>query len=144
MKRPLIVLDTNILVAALRSRRGKSSQLLRVLGKGDFALTLSVPLLFEYEDVLKRPDIVPVSMQAIESVLDYMCQQATFQEIFYLWRPHLKDPKDDMVLELALNAKAQVIVTHNVKDFKNVPELGVEILTPAQFLEKLEKKLWQH
>lgn len=144
MKSPLIVLDTNVLVAALRSRQGKSSQLLRAVGSGGFDFVLSVPLLFEYEDVLKRPEMVPVSMQAIENMLDYLCQQGDFQKIFYLWRPHLKDPKDDMVLELALNAKAQAIVTHNIKDFRNANDLGVEILTPSQFLQKLEAKSWQH
>ena len=144
MKLPLIVLDTNILVAALRSRQGKSAQLLHMVGQGHFELALSVPLLFEHEDVLKRPEKVPVSMQAVDAVLDYLCQQANFQEIFFLWRPHLKDPKDDMVLELALNADAQAIVTHNVRDFRNVAELGVEILTPAQFLQKMENKSWQH
>lgn len=144
MQKPLIVLDTNVLVAALRSRRGKSSQLLRMVGQAHFRIALSVPLLLEYEDVLKRPDKVPVSMQAIDAVLDYLCSQAELQKVFFLWRPRLKDPKDDMVLELAMNAGCQVIVTHNISDFSNVKDFGISVLTPSQFLDKLEAKTWQH
>lgn len=144
MQKPLIVLDTNVLVAALRSRRGKSSQLLRMVGQTHFRIALSVPLLLEYEDVLKRPDKVPVSMQAIDTILDYLCSQAELQKVFFLWRPRLKDPKDDMVLELAMNAGCQVIVTHNISDFSNIQDLGVSALTPSQFLDKLEAKIWQH
>ncbi len=141
MKPPIIVLDTNVLVAALRSRRGSSFKLLQQIGRGKFELALSVPLLLEYDDVLNRQDMVPVSPRAVSRILDYLCQQAHFHKIFYLWRPMMKDPKDDMVLELAVHARCSYIVTHNLRDFEPAQSLGVKAITPASFLRILEKQV---
>jgi putative PIN family toxin of toxin-antitoxin system len=93
--KPFVVLDTNVLVAALRSRRGASFKILSHLRQGNIEIALSVPLLFEYEDVLNRPGKVPVSSEAVDALLDYLCAVARLQEIFFLWRPALKDLKDD-------------------------------------------------
>ncbi len=139
MRKPLIILDTNVLVAALRSNKGASSKLLGLVGLGRFNLVLSVPLVFEYEDVLHRPEKVPVSSKGIDAIIDYICQQAEQCRIFFLWRPVLKDPKDDMVLELAINSGCDFIVTHNTKDFLKADKFKVKVVTPLQFMRYLEE-----
>ena len=103
---------------------------------------LSVALLFEYEDVLKRNSRkLGLTHRDIDAFLDNMCGLSSFQEIHYLWRPFLPDAKDDHVLELAVASQVRKIVTFNVKDFKNVDEFGVKIINPKQLLEELE---WVH
>ncbi len=130
-----VVLDTNVLVAALRSRTGASFRLLERVGRGNFETMISTPLILEYEDVLSRLD-QPIESKLIAPVLDYLCLVGTVQEIHYLWRPFLRDPKDDHVLELAFNSRAN-IVTFNERDFRNVPELGIEVWSPRTLLEKI-------
>ncbi len=137
MTQPLIVLDTNVLVAALRSRCGASYRVLSQVGQSRFTMAISVPLVMEYEDVLTRPGMVPISRSAVDAVLDYLCAVGQRQRIFYLWRPKLRDPKDDMVLELAMNAGADAIVTHNVHDYVAAQGMGPAIVTPATWLESL-------
>ena len=139
MKKPILVIDTNVLVAGLRSRRGRSFELLGMIGGIHFDITLSVPLVMEYEAVLGRPEMVPISAHAVAQVLDYICATALHQDIFYLWRPRLRDAKDDMLVELAMNAGAQIIVTHNVKDFELARGLGLVILTPDECLKHLQE-----
>lgn len=134
MTLPQIVIDTNILVAGLRSKRGFAFQLLERVGKGYFEINLSVPLILEYEAILYRelPGI-GVSHQIIDAVIDYHCLVATHHEIFFLWRPFLRDPKDDMVLELSVKAQSQFIVTFNKRDFKGIEQFGITALTPQEF-----------
>jgi len=136
--KPLIVLDTNVLVAALRSRQGSAFKMLERLGRESFDTVVSVPLVLEYEDVLSRNGMVSLRSQEVEAILDYLCLVSRHQNVFYLWRPMLADPKDDMVLELALNASAQYIVTYNIRDFTKAIPLGIAPLTPKQFLEVLK------
>lgn len=135
----IIILDTNIIVAGLMSRRGASFKILSLLGQGKFEIALSVPLVLEYEDVAKRlsGNKIALSFQAIDDVLDYMCKVGIHQKIHYLWRPVLKDPKDDFVLELATNADADAIVTFNVRDFSRSHHYGIKILEPKQFLVQI-------
>jgi putative PIN family toxin of toxin-antitoxin system len=135
-----IVIDTNVLVAGLRSRLGASFALISQLGRGVFEPVLTVPLVMEYEDVLMRPGMVPVSQQSVQDVIDYLCAQASAHEVNFLWRPHLPDPKDDMVLEAAINGSASIIVTHNIRDFAAAKSMGVKVLRPAEFLQLLEPK----
>lgn len=133
----IVVIDTNVLVAALRSRRGASFRLLQELAKGQFQFALSVPLFFEYEDVLKRPAMVPLPITAIDQFLRYLAANGQAQDIFFLWRPFLRDAKDDMVLELAIAARCVAIVTFNAKDFAGVEQFGLEVWTPREFLVQL-------
>ncbi|MBI4520209.1 MAG: putative toxin-antitoxin system toxin component, PIN family [Gemmatimonadetes bacterium] len=134
-----IVLDTNAVVSALRSRRGSSATLLIQVGTGRFELCLSVALLFEYESALKDPESgITVPRQAIEDILDYLAATAHLQEIFFLWRPALRDPADDHVLEVAVAAGCDVIVTYNRRDFRGADRFGIRILTPPEFLLELE------
>lgn len=135
---PEVVLDTNVLVAGLRSQLGAAFDLLTLVGTGRFGINVSVPLLLEYEDVLARPELgLPIGAEAIDGVLDYHCSVARRHDIFFLWRPVLKDPGDDMVLELAVKARARFIVTYNQRDFAEAGRFGIEAVTPGEFLRKI-------
>jgi putative PIN family toxin of toxin-antitoxin system len=116
-----VVIDTNVIFAALYSRTGPSFQLLQRVGKGDFDLHLSVALALEYEDVVKR-DITQfqIDEQTIDDILDFLCLQAAHHDIFYLWRPFLTDAGDDLLVDLAVAARCSYLVTYNLKDFKGV------------------------
>jgi putative PIN family toxin of toxin-antitoxin system len=134
----LVVLDTSVLVAGARSRNGASFQLLSHVGTGAFDIAVSVPLVLEYEDALKRdPSATGLSADDVQDIIDYMCSVAVRQEIFYLWRPALRDAGDDLVLELAVAASCDAIVTHNVRDFAGISRFGLELLTPGEFLQRL-------
>jgi predicted nucleic acid-binding protein len=136
-----VVLDSNVLVAALRSRNGASFQLLRLLRTGRFEVALSVPLAFQYESVLVRhAKELGLSKQEAVGLVDYFCQVAHKQEIHFLWRPTLSDPGDEFVLELAVAAGCKVIVTHNTKDFRGAERFGITIVTPGEFLVSLEEE----
>jgi putative PIN family toxin of toxin-antitoxin system len=134
-----VVLDTNVVVAGLRSRRGASFKLLSFLDQGRFEIALSVPLLFEYEDVLARFSHEGFYEQRdIDDFLDHLCQVAHRQSVFFLWRPYLPDGRDDMVLELAVAARCEAIVTHNQRDFEGTERFGVRVFAPKDFLYTLE------
>ena len=133
-----IVVDTNVFIAALRSRRGASYRLLTLIDSGKFHVNISVPLVLEYEDVAKRfIGDIPLAEQDIDDILDYLCSIANQRKVFYLWRPFLKDPKDDMVLELAVTSNCQTIVTYNKKDFQGVEQFGIHLASAKEFLEEI-------
>ena len=133
-----VVLDTSVLIAGLRSPRGASYEILRRIGGSEFEISLSVPLVLEYEAVAKRQAReLGLSLGEIDDVLDYLCSVGSHRQIFYLWRPVLRDPSDDMVLELAVEAGAEYILTHNLRDFAGAEEFGIEAITPGQFLKRL-------
>lgn len=139
MKRlPQIVLDTNVLVAGLRSRNGASFQLLSRLTFSQFELHLTVPLAMEYEDVLHRPGLLSLPVAAIDAVLDMVCAVAHQQDVHFLWRPQLRDPSDELVLEAAVNASADFLVTHNLRDFAAADRFAVQVVTPGQLLKRLD------
>ena len=132
------MLDTNVMVAALKSKRGASYKLLSIIDQDKFQISISVPLIIEYEYALKRTDLnILLTDSEIDDILDYICQIADKREIFYLWRPYLKDPKDDMILELAVESESDYIITYNQKDFKEVSKFGIKTLTPKAFLRKI-------
>jgi putative PIN family toxin of toxin-antitoxin system len=135
---PGVVLDTNVLIAALRSRNGASFRLLSLVGTGRFEIGLSVPLVLEYEDVLLRNlPAIRLGKEDVDSVLDYLCAVGRRQDIFFLWRPHLPDAKDDMVLELAVAARCDAVITFNQRDFVGIEAFGLRALTPRQFLAEI-------
>ncbi len=137
MKPINIVLDTNILVAALKSSNGVSYKLLSLIDNGNFKLNISVPLFLEYEAVILRDCLkLPLKKSDILDILNYLSKVSSKREIFFLWRPYLKDPKDDLVLEVAVESVSKVIVTFNKKDFVGVDKFGIKILTPKEFLMK--------
>ncbi len=131
----LAVIDTNVLIAALRSSSGASYQIILAADKGDFEVALSVPLLAEYDDVTSRPDIgIKIPMSAVSDIINRVAQISHKQTIYYLWRNILPDPKDDMVLELAVASGATHIITFNKKDLKPASEFGISVVQPSEFL----------
>ena len=138
MTKSQIVLDTNVMVSALRSQKGASYKLVMLVGRANFEINLSVPLLLEYEDAAKRLlGQIPLTEQEIDDILDYLCGLANQRDVFYLWRPFLRDPKDDMFLELAVSAQCEVIVSYNQKDFVGVEQFGIQVMSPKEFLESI-------
>lgn len=134
-----IVLDTSVLVAATRSRQGASFQLVSMLPSPAFQIALSVPLYTEWQAVLTRPEHRPLGASAESTLafLRYLVTLAHLQDVHFLWRPFLRDPDDDMVLECAMASSSPYIVTHNIKDFRRTPEMKVQAITPADFLRLL-------
>lgn len=134
-----VVFDTNVLVAAIRSRKGASYQLLSMLPASEFEIAISNALYFEYLDVLLRSDIRPTAMTELEMIdaIEEITKSAIYQDVFFRWRPWLNDKNDDMVLELAIASQCDFIVTFNLKDFRNIGVFGIEAITPSDFLEFL-------
>jgi len=138
---PAVVLDTNVFISALRSKRGASHQLLRLVGKGKFEIELSVPLVLEYEAIAKRQSRqLGLSHADIDDILDFVCRVGRHHAIHFLWRPRLRDPGDDMVLELAVEAEAEFIVTFNIRDFSGAQDFGVRAIRPQALLEMVGEK----
>jgi putative PIN family toxin of toxin-antitoxin system len=139
MKLIQIVLDTNVLYAGLRSNRGASFKLLKHLGSRIFEINLSVPLVLEYEEVLlRKQSTLNFTEEEIEQILDYFCSIANLHEVHFLWRPILNDPKDDMILDLAVRANCRYIVTYNTRDFSGVNKFGIQAVTAQEFLKIIE------
>ncbi len=138
MQQPRIVLDTNVLIAALRSPSGASFQLLQRVGQGYFETCISVPLALEYESVAKREAVsLVIDADDIDHLIDYLCQVSRPTEVFYTWRPQLRDANDEMVLELAISGQADGIVTFNKRDFAGVERFGLRLLTPVELLQEI-------
>jgi putative PIN family toxin of toxin-antitoxin system len=141
---PRLVLDTNVLVAAMRSDRGASRALLVDGLERRYELLASVPLMIEYEAVLTRPEHLEasgLSPDDIGAVLDALAVVARPVKLAYLWRPALADAKDDMVLETAVNGRAELLVTFNRRDFESVATtFGVEVLGPAEALKRFRRR----
>ncbi len=136
-----VVFDTSVLVAAARSRNGASFALVAAIPAPRFEICLSVGLYAEWQDVLSRPEHLPPGRTAQDArkFLRFLAGHAHLQDIFFLWRPFLSDPDDDMILELAFAAGCRYIVTHNVRDFRGCDQLGTEAITPREFLAVLKQ-----
>ena len=134
-----IVIDTSVLVAASRSRNGASYQLVSMLPSPHFEIALTIAVYTEWQAVLTRPEHLPpgASPDMALGFVRYLASVAHLQDVHFLWRPFLRDPDDDMVLECAVASGSQFIVTHNLKDFRRVEELKVQAITPADFLKRL-------
>ena len=140
MPLPQVVIDTNVIVAGLRSRRGSAFKLLTLIDTEQFDIHLSVPLVLEYIDILLRelPSLY-LSREEVDDLIDFYCAVGVQHEIFFLWRPFLRDPKDDMVLELAVKAGCQSIITYNTRDFAGVEQFGLSLMEPSEFLRLIGK-----
>jgi len=131
-------MDTNVLISALRSSRGPSFKMLSLIGKGRFDIHLSVPLVLEYEAVAKRSRWRDKpSWTHVSDIIDYLCMVGRQQPIHFLWRPRARDPKDDMVLEVAVAGQCDGIVTFNKTDFAEAKSFGLELYTPKEFLHTI-------
>jgi len=137
-----VVFDTNVLVAAVRSRQGASFRLISSIPAPEFQPCLSVGLYAEWQEVLTREENLPPGRTRENALgfVRYLASQSHLQEIHFLWRPFLPDANDDMVLELAFAADCRYIITHNVKDFHGSEQLGVVAISPREFLNVIEKK----
>jgi putative PIN family toxin of toxin-antitoxin system len=133
-----VVMDTNVLVAALRSRQGASFKMLSLVDSGNFTICLSVPLVLEYEAASKKHSkATGLTAIDVDAIIDYLCLVGEHYRIYYLWRAFLRDPKDDMVLELAVTSSAEAIVTYNKGDFKGVNQFGVKVFSPKALLQQI-------
>ncbi len=137
-----LVLDTDVIVAGLRSPTGASAALLRSIRRGQGVLLLSATLLFEYEAICRRPDhrlATGLTAGDIEVFLDGLVFLAEPVETHFRWRPQLRDPGDEMVLETAVNGRAAGIVTFNRRDYGETPaRFGLLLLSPGEALRRLE------
>ena len=137
-KKPKIVIDTNVFIAALKSVRGASYKLLFDTSRKKYEQCISPALIFEYESVAKRASSkILLNNSEIDSILDMICEWSNKCEIYFLWRPFLKDPKDDFILELAVESQSEFIITYNKNDFEGIKKFGVKALTPKEFLKKI-------
>jgi predicted nucleic acid-binding protein len=130
----ILALDTDVLVAAVRSRLGASRAWLRAILRGEATLLLSVPLALQYEAVLMRPEHLAAAganPTQVVSLLDALCAVSRPVEIPFLWRPMLRDPDDEMVLEVAVNGRADRLLTFNERDFTGAATLGVTVERPG-------------
>lgn len=138
-----VVLDTNVLVAAGRSRQGSSFAVLQHLRHGHFNALASVPLFLEYEAELKRPEQLAVGARTPEMVdvfLDALSLRSVPVHLHFLWRPQTRDPADEMVLETALNGNADALITFNLNDFVVAKRFKLAVWTPPVLLAHLNVK----
>jgi putative PIN family toxin of toxin-antitoxin system len=137
---PIVVLDSNVVFSALFSSKGYSFELLGHLRDEAFQIAITPPLLFEYEDLLNRPGKIPhLAPKEIDAFLNWLTFVARRHRVYYLWRPRLPDPRDDLVLEAALASSAKFIVTFNAKHFRPAGSLGILALDPHQFISQYLK-----
>lgn len=136
-----VVLDTDVLVAAIRSSNGASAELIRMARHGEIVIAISVPLVLEYEAKALMPEHLEAGgMSAAQAlaVVDALLIVGERTPIHYTYRPAVRDPADEMVLETAINAHADAIVTFNIRDFGEAPaRFGIACWPPQQALEAL-------
>jgi putative PIN family toxin of toxin-antitoxin system len=137
------VLDTDVIVAGMRSPGGASAAILREARQGKVTLLVSVPLAMEYEAICSEAEhrlAAGLSEREVEIFLDAVVAMAEPVETHFLWRPQLRDPGDEMVLEAAVNGQANLLVTFNVRDFGDVPSrFGIELMMPRDALERIRR-----
>jgi putative PIN family toxin of toxin-antitoxin system len=141
MKR--MVLDTDVVIAGMRSPNGASAALLLAADERVVTLLVSLPLAMEYEAVCLRPEhrqAAGMTREEAKVFVDAVLAMTEPVEIYFLWRPQLRDPNDEMVLEAAINGQAEAIVTFNRKDYSHATRrFGIEVLSPGAALERIRK-----
>jgi predicted nucleic acid-binding protein len=134
-----VVLDTNVLVAAMRSRQGASFRLLSLLGDSRWRPNLTVAVALEYEAGLKRNcRDFGLTEADIDDALDALVGQAGQHRLYFLWRPVAADPNDDFVIEAAIASHSDFVVTFNKRDLPESRRFGIQCLTPKEFLILVE------
>jgi putative PIN family toxin of toxin-antitoxin system len=140
-----LLLDTNVLVSGLSSRLGASFALLEAVAQQRVDFVASTTLWLEYESVLKRPEIAKMhglSTADVDDFLNGLAQLVQPVELHFAWRPQLRDPGDEMVLEAAVNGHVDALITHNLADFEVAKtRFSLNVWTPAKALKQLEKQL---
>ena len=139
MRLPRVIIDTNIIISAQRSRRGASSKLISLIGTGLFEIHVSIPLILEYEAVLSRHRTsLGLSQDDVIDLIDAFCALSTHQkQIHFSWRPFLPDENDDFILDLAVVGQCDYIITYNQRDFAGVEKFGIEVLDAKTFLQTI-------
>ena len=136
-------MDTNVIVAAMRSPRGASAELLRTARRGGIVPIANVALALEYEATCLLAEhrlAAALSVKHVGIYVDAVLAMTEPTETHFLWRPQLRDPADELVLEAAVNGRADAIVTFNRRDFGSIPaRFGIEVLTPGQTIRRLAK-----
>lgn len=136
MIRDKVVIDTNVILSGLKSKKGYSHKLLDFISQDQVMFNISVPLILEYESILlKFKDNIGLTVKDIRDFIDYLCKVGNQTKIYYLWRPILKDPFDDHILEVAVNSESKYIITYNQKDFIESIKFGISTITPKEYLE---------
>lgn len=137
------VLDTDVIVSAMRSPTGASAALVLAALDGRFALIANVPLVVEYEatcSIEEHQLAAGLNEQQVRLYLDGLAALVEPVETHFLWRPRLRDPADEMVLEAAVNGQADAIVTFNARDYGTIPrDFGIEVLKPYEALQRLRQ-----
>ncbi len=138
-----VVMDTSVVVAALRTRTGAGNAVLRLVATGELVLQATPPLFLEYEDVLKRPEHRLIHRLDTEAIDEFLAELAALiepVEVRFQWRPQLRDPKDEMVLEAAINGHANALVTYNIADFAAAGDrFSIPVIRPADLLRKVKR-----
>ena len=135
MSKPRAVLDTNVLVAAFRSRTGASFEIFRRLRLDEWTAVLSNHLTYEYEEVLKRDAAaLSLSLADIDDLLNAICARGEEWSLTHNWEPILQDPDDEPLVQLAQESGARVIITHNTRHLQPAVALGIQLLKPMEFL----------
>ncbi len=134
-----IVVDTSVFISALISSQGSSRELVRRCLKGEYQPLMGNALFSEYESVIQRTEIIAkclLTSEEISTLLASLMSVSQWISIYYLWRPNLKDEADNHLIELAVAGNAQIIATHNVKDFQNAELLfpNLSILKPEEII----------
>jgi putative PIN family toxin of toxin-antitoxin system len=137
-----IVIDTSVFISALRSRQGASFRLIETMGDPRWQANISVALALEYEEVGKRVAIeLGIAPSVVDDIVNMLCARSQQHGIPFRLRPALRDPDDDFVLEIAVASRCDFLVTHNLEDFQSAGQFGIEVLSPGQFLRKIEGEL---
>ena len=136
-----LVLDTNVIVAGLRSPMGASAELLYRALCREFTLLLSVALVLEYESICKAPAqriVAGLDESEVGVIISALCAVGEPVRSRFLWRPQLRDPADEMVLEAAIDGGAAAVVTFNRRDFGDAADrFGIQLLSPQQALRRM-------
>lgn len=136
-----MILDTDVIIAALRSTKGASAEIIRRVLRGEMRIELTVAMALEYEAVATRAEhLIAGELTAKEALnlIDTLAALAKPVEIHFRWRPQLRDVDDEMVLEAAINANDRTIVTFNARDFAGAERFDVKVLSPREILERLK------
>ncbi|MGE0737914.1 putative toxin-antitoxin system toxin component, PIN family [Sulfurimonas sp.] len=136
-----IVIDTSVWISSLITKESKARELLRLVFQAKLSPQMSEALLREYEDVMKRKKIqesTPLTLLEQNELFEAYLSSCRWNEIYYLWRPNLKDENDNFVVELAVASGAEAIITYNVKDFQSAELIFKhKIIRPEDFIKEM-------
>ena len=140
----IVTMDTNVLLASLISQSGASHKILRLIISGKLDFALSTQVLLEYDDVLKREEVLErtgLGRNEIEDLLDLLALLAQKHNKYYRLRPNLRDENDNLFVECAFVSSSHYLITSNIRDFDSgeLKGFGFQILTPKDFYQMWRK-----